>query len=96
MSRRPLFLLALATSCLLISACTIGPRVESRFVILKPGQPGTILENVTVPMSSLNGSEHSEQDIGGWVAMPPEHWNAVVEQMRDLTSRQPLPARPID
>lgn len=80
MKNRPCFLL-IATACLLISACdlSIGPRVETRFVILKPGQPGKILESATVQMSTLNDGEIATQDIGGWIAMPPDHWNMVVE-----------------
>lgn len=84
MNRRVLCLLVLGLSCLMTSACTIGPRVETRYVILKTGQPGKVIENVTVDMSSLNGDEVGEQDIGGWVCMPPEHWNAIVQTLTEL------------
>lgn len=58
---------------------TLGPKAKTDIVILKAGKPLRILENVTVkakPLKTL-GIEPVEQDIGGWVAMPPEHWEAI-------------------
>jgi len=60
------------------SGCTIGPRVETRWVILTPGLPARVMEHVRVQTTTLNGEEHAEQDIGGWVVMPPEHWELMV------------------
>lgn len=71
-----------------ISGCggvTLGPRVEIRYVIVKPGQPIRILENKTVRGERLDGEPGSAPiDIGGWIAMPPEHWDAVKERLEKV------------
>ncbi len=59
------------------TGCTIGPTVETRYVAIKPGQPIRILENRTVRGDRLDNAGVAEFDIGGWIAMPPEHWEAV-------------------
>lgn len=84
MNLRPLAYAVLMLSFLATSGCgiRIGPVVETRYVILKPGQPGRVMENVTVPMSSLGHDEIAPQDIGGWVVMPPEHWAAVMRALQ--------------
>jgi hypothetical protein len=80
-SPRHLLILSAMMSCVVLSGCgevTIGPRTEIRTVIVKPGQPVRILENVKVRAERMDGSPgQTEVDVGGWVAMPPEHWAAL-------------------
>jgi hypothetical protein len=67
--------------CLTISGCgglTLGPTVKTEYVIVKPGLPCQVLENQKLRVKPLNGSADSvEQDIGGWVCMPPSHWEVI-------------------
>jgi len=85
MRRHLIFCAVLMLSCWQISGCTIGPRVKSEFVIVRPGHPCEILENKTVRARRLNDQSIVRQDVGGWVAMPAEHWEAIV---RALTRAQ--------
>lgn len=49
-----------------------------------PGMPCRILESRVLRVKLLNGKEDSiVQDIGGWVAMPPEHWEYIVSKLED-------------
>ena len=73
-SQAALFLLL---PLLLMTGCTIGPTVEVRHVLIHPGQPLRILENVTVDGERLDGGGAAEHDVGGWVAMPPSHWEVI-------------------
>lgn len=60
------------------SDLTIGPKVETRYVIVEAGRPGVVLENVTVRFRQLaDDGQVVRQDIGGWVAMPMSHWEQV-------------------
>ncbi len=80
MRSRQLCLPLLMIASSVISGCaevTIGPRVETHYVIVKPGQPIRILENKTVRGERLDGAGVADIDIGGWVAMPPEHWEVI-------------------
>ncbi len=70
-----------ASAVCAISACglRIGPIVETRTVIVHPGQPLQILENVTVTARRLGDDTHVEQDIGGWIAMPRSHFDTLAQ-----------------
>lgn len=46
-------------------------------MIVRPGNPLLILENRTVRGRRLDDDTIIRQDIGGWVAMPGEHWDEV-------------------
>lgn len=68
--------LSLASGCQ--GGLTIGPRVKTEYVVLKPGAPIEVLRNVRVPgMTLKDGLVLDAVDIGGWVAMPPEHFEAL-------------------
>lgn len=69
---------------------TLGPKVEAKAVIVHPGQPLRALENISVKAQTADGTQVS-QDIGGWVAMPPEHWDAI---KRVLDKEQPSTSKP--
>lgn len=48
--------------------------------MVKPGEPILVLDSVVV-QGEVNG-EVSEHDIGGWVAMPQEHFEVLMERAR--------------
>ena len=78
------FPLLMTLLCCALSGCgvTVGPRVETQVAILRPGNPVRVLENRRMKCQALTGSEAMiQQDVGGWVAMPPEHWDAVKRQL---------------
>ena len=71
---------SLMLSCLLISGCdlTIGPKTKEIYTIVHPGKPLRILENRKVKGRVMDGTGGAvEQDLGGWVAMPEEHFAAL-------------------
>lgn len=79
-------------ACSLLALCaagcdlTLGPKVETRYVIVQPGLPVEILENERLRCRVLkdNGGATVTQDVGGWVAMPPKHWQAVKAEVERL------------
>ena len=86
MRKRILTLCVLMMSCFANSGCvTLGPKVETRTVIYRPGKPGLILENVRVPVQQLETKYITHQDVGGWVTMPPEHWEAIERALKKET-----------
>ena len=81
--------------CVLIAICstnlgclTLGPQVKTELIILKPGLPVQVLQNVTVKARTLVGEHEVQQGIGGWVAMPMSHWQAV---KRAIEAAEPEP-----
>lgn len=71
-------LLALTLIFLPSSGCNgIGPRVETRFIIVHPGKPLEILSNTKVTGRRIDDDSVASQDIGGWIAMPREHFEAL-------------------
>lgn len=77
-------LFLLVTLAMTQSGCmTLGPVTEVRYVIVHPGQPVKILKNVTVTGERLDGGGHAELNIGGWVAMPPDHWSVIEKMIKD-------------
>lgn len=69
---------------------TLGPTVERSVVLLKAGQPVQVLENRTVKARPLNGPDQVVRvDIGGWVAMPPEHFDELMGLLTGKPSAKP-------
>lgn len=102
--RKVLFLLtAMLTTCTILafSGCSfspsIGPKVEDHYVILKAGMPCRILDDVkskTQPLAAekVDGAPLKglvDQNIAGWVAMPPEHWATVEKKLKRLAELEP-------
>lgn len=83
--RAALFLLLTLVS---LTGCTIGPTVEVRHILIHPGQPLRILENVTATGERLDGGGSARHDLGGWIAMPPSHW-AEVRKVLEKTGATP-------
>ena len=83
---------------LLLTGCnlTLGPKVETDVVIVKPGAGIVCLENKTVKARLLkqDASEAQrffKQNVGGWVMMHPEHWEKVqgqFQQQADTIAKQ--------
>lgn len=79
--RKSLRLFAVLTlSCLASWGCglSIGPQTKTRYVLIEEGRPVEILENRKVQARQLgDDGDTVEQDVGGWIAMPRPHWDAV-------------------
>lgn len=76
--------------CSLIVGCdlTLGPKVATKYTIVHPGKPLQILEPAKVKARLLDGTgDPVTQDIGGWVCLPPEHWEAIKRALEAATSK---------
>lgn len=76
----------------LLSGCspslTLGPKVETRYVVVVPGRPMEVLGDVEVEGRVLDGSGDAvKQQVGGWVMMPPSHWAAIRERLKALAPK---------
>lgn len=84
--KRSLMAVILTLSVCVISGCTpslsVGPQVRTEYVIVHPGKPIQVLENAKVKGRAMDDTGAAvEQKIGGWVMMPPEHWEAVKREL---------------
>jgi hypothetical protein len=88
---------SLSLSCWLIwgSGCQftpvqIGPQEKETITILHPGRPVRILRNVTVDARPLadEQAKPAKVDVGGWVAMPPDHWDALQARILALQAKE--------
>jgi hypothetical protein len=83
-------ILALTSVILWSSGCTIVVQqgkdvIVEKYIIMHSGIPIEVLENTEVQGKALNNSSGcSTWDIGGWIAMPPEHWNDLNEVIGKL------------
>ena len=84
LKRRMLCALAILTLGLTLG-CTIGPKIEDRWTFIYPGKPIQILSNSTVTGRRLDGQGGVvKQRIGGWIAMPQEHWEYIQKRLEEL------------
>jgi hypothetical protein len=67
---------------------TIGPVTKTEYVVVYPGRPLQVLENRTLKVRYLGDESLGKQDIGGWVAMPREHFDKLAE-MAGLERKAP-------
>lgn len=91
-------LLAFLAGC--SSGLTFGPTIERRAIVVRAGTGVEILTQVEVearvlPESSPENravkSDIFKQDVGGWIALHPDHWESVKrEVMRLQQDRQKL------
>lgn len=83
--------LACSLAVLLLAGCqTVGINTgadKTEWLILHPGKPARIMTNVTVPCKLLSGETVLDQDIGYWVAMPPEHWESLQREFKRLQEK---------
>lgn len=74
---------------LLLIGCngpTLGPTVRTDYLILSPGTPLQILSNTKVTGRALSSSGGTvDQDISGWIAMPPDHWEVVKKKLQEAS-----------
>lgn len=79
-SSRWIAVLAVTLSCFVNSGCagvTLGPQVRTEYVIAHAGKPMQVLSQSTVTGRILDGDGAAvQQDVGGWVMMPIDHWDA--------------------
>lgn len=69
----PAMMLTFLPSCNL----TLGPQAKTEVVIVRAGKPVQIIENKTVKARRIDDDTIVKVDVGGWVALPQEHWEAV-------------------
>lgn len=81
----------LTTGC---EGLTLGPVITRKAIIVRAGTAIEVVENVSVEARILTDNGESdvfEQDIGGWITLHPDHWDAVqseFERLRKLTNGQ--------
>lgn len=68
---------------------TFGPVTKTKMVIVQSGSGVEILKNVVVPVRVMGAQENGsydkmQQDIGGWIAMHPDHWASVKRTIESL------------
>lgn len=90
---RSLPLLLTISACLMNSGCTgvtLGPQVRTEYAVLHAGRPVQILENKKVKARVIDGSGDAvEQDVGGWIAMPFDHWEVVKRKLEASSENHP-------
>lgn len=81
--------IATASGC---AGLMLGPVVERRVIIVRAGVPIEITDQIKVHGHVLKEDGTStdivEVDIGGWVAMHPDHWEALKREVRRLRGRE--------
>lgn len=88
----------LTAICCLISGCavTLGPQTKTEILVVKTGKPVRILENRALRCRTLAaemvddnnvGGGLVKQDVAGWIAMPKEHWDALLANTHRLADR---------
>ena len=83
-NRKILLISGLILLCCGSWGCTIGPRIATKYIIVHPGKPIEVLENRKIKGILLEDpGDPVTMDIGGWVAMPPEHWEAVTRALKN-------------
>lgn len=81
--------LAILTIILMLAGCTLGPTTEVRYVIVHPGQPIRILDPLSATGERLDGGGTATIDLGGWVAMPPDHWEVIARRLAGAGGSDP-------
>lgn len=78
---------ALASAmCLSLLGCgfSMGPQVRTQVVIVHPGNPIRVVSQSRVDGRAMNqpaDAPSSNVDIGGWVAIPPDHWDVIKKRL---------------
>lgn len=85
----------LTMSCLLtLASCdvTLGPKMKTEIVLVQAGDPIEILQNAKVKGRSIKTGGQAEQEIGGWVAMPKAHFEALERALKASVKPREKPA----
>ncbi len=82
----PLSLMMISCASLALNGCALnlGPQTKTQVVIVKPGDPLTVTKNVIVEGQTLKTEAMTKQDIGGWITMPREHFDAMKRALEKL------------
>ncbi len=90
-SRQSLCLMVAAMLiCWLTVGCdlSLGPKVATKYLIVHPGKPLQVLSQAKVKARLLDGSGDAvEQDIGGWICLPPDHWDAIKRALESTPTK---------
>ena len=81
-----LAVVVLAGGCGLLPK-TIGPQVETRFVLVDVGNPVLVLQARSVVGRPLDASDEvkpQKMKINGFVAMPLDHWEVIKERYQRM------------
>ena len=88
----------LSLTCLMTSGCglNLAPTIKEEIVIARPGRPLLVTENIKVRGTPINTTKSLtvnvgvdpatgkvDQDVGGWVFMPKEHWDIIAKKLGD-------------
>ena len=72
------------SSLLILSGCglSIGPKTKTEYIIARPGHPAQVVEQKTIlTILPENASQPVSQDVGGWIVMPREHYEALMKAL---------------
>lgn len=84
--------LMIACAMLLTSGCTIGPRVETRIIIVRNDATVSIVDSrkIRVMAQDKEGNPYIDHaDLGGFVAVPPDAFKKLQELARIGMTRIP-------
>jgi hypothetical protein len=68
--------------------------IETKYVIVHPGSPMQATENQRLRGRTLAGDAIAEQDVGGWIMMPPDHWDALRRRLQEQAEPTAPETRP--
>ncbi len=61
---------------------TLGPKTKTEVVVTHAGKPMKALANQKIRGQVLDTPHDPiEQDCGGWIFMPPDHWDFVQKEL---------------
>lgn len=73
---------------LTVWGCSARPVDNQTFIVVQPGDPIQALKEVAsktqtiiVTGTTLKGGAIANQDVSGWVMMPPSHWVVISAQL---------------
>ena len=79
----------LMLSCLTSCSVTLGPRAETRIVIVRPGRAMQVTQDVEVSGIFAGADQEVKQRIGGWIVMPREHYEALMRAVQAAAPKEP-------
>ena len=96
---RSLLLMSALAMMLGLTSCNsfierIGPVEKDTVVVLYPGKVCQVVENVTVKVKAQGANGFTDQDIGGWIVMPPQHFNALMLRLKQFQEKNKQPEGP--
>lgn len=84
----------LSSTCAAFDLINLGPRTATEIVIVNPGNPVVLIENKAIKavpytwgdgkLTELKVSTPPKIDVGGWVAMPKGHFEALMRKLDQL------------